>query len=180
MKRHRGILALLLAAALTAGTASASALRAPQEEKDKPSDTEKQKEKKTKKKRGGREPGRRLEPRRALSRVLRNFTDEFEGLSPSSLRDWVLVDQFYDYPRFEEGVTVFLRSVSEMRVFTREVNVQVKGERAVMIVEGEMTFASRQDPSRTETREARITFDFQRTPEGWKITEISPRSFFLP
>lgn len=169
MTRRRAISSWLLAAALLAGSAGAATLSVQAQEK-------KKEQKKT-----GTEPGSRTQDtRKVLSRVLRSFKDGFEGLSPSSLRDWIDRDKFYDYPRFEEGVTVLLSSVSEMRVFTREVNVQVEGSRAVMIVDAEMELASRQNPSRTEKRRQQITFDFQRTSEGWLITEINPRSFFLP
>lgn len=169
MRRPSLIPIWLLAGALvaTSGAAVPYPLRAQDNKKDE--------------KQSRREPDSRTpDTRRVLSRILRNFTDGFEALSPSTLRDWVDRDKFYDYPRFEEGVTVLLRSVGEMRVFTREVNVQVQGDRAVMIVEAEMALASRKDPSRSEKRRERITFDFQRTAEGWLITEINPRSFFLP
>lgn len=168
MTRRTGFVAWLLAAALLAG---AAAPLVAQSEKDKKKDT-----KQTRREPGGRTP----DTREVLSRVLRSFTDGFEGLSPSTVRDWVYTDKFYDFPRFEEGVTVLLRSVGEMRIFTREVSVEVKDDRAVMIVDAEMTLASRKDPSRTEKRREQITFDFQRTKDGWLITEINPRSFFLP
>lgn len=184
MTRRNLVLGWLLAAVLLAGSAGAlaPALHAQETPKENPksSEGEKKKDKKKKSKSSGSEPVRHDDTRQALSRVLRNFIDGLEGLSPSSLRDWIFEDRFYDYPRFEEGVTVLLRSVGEMRVYTREVNVQIEGDRAVMIIDAEMVLSPRQDPSQSERRQTQITFDFQRTPEGWKITEINPRSFFLP
>ena len=181
MTRRKLIPGWVLAVVLLAGSglAVAPALSAqqPEQEKPKPAETKK---KDKKKKTPGHEPSRSDDTRRALSRVLRNFKDGFEGLSPSSLRDWIFEDQFYDFPRFEEGVTVLLRSVGEMRIYTREVNTQIEGDRAVMIIDAEMVFSSREDPSHSQRRQERITFDFQRTPDGWKITEINPRSFFQP
>ncbi|MFQ5724136.1 MAG: hypothetical protein ACE5G6_06550 [Terriglobia bacterium] len=177
MKRQRALLSGFLVATLLGVTGWA--VLAPLYAQENNQESEK-KEDKEKKKSKGSEPRRTRTDREVLSRVLRNFVDGFEGLSPSSLRDWVERDKFYDYPRFEEGVTDFLRSVSEMRVFTREVNVQVEGARAEMIVEAEMVYAPRQDPDQTVRRRQRITIDFQRTSEGWLIVEINPRSFFLP
>lgn len=180
MTRRKLIPTWLLVVALLAGSGLALAparAQQPEAEKPKPAQTE---NKKKKKKSSGHEPIRRDDTRRALSRILRSFTDGLEGLSPSSLRDWVFEDQFYDFPRFEEGVTVLLRSVGEMRIYAREVNVQIEGDRAVMIVDAEMVLASRDDPGRGQRRQERVTFDFQRTPDGWRITEINPRSFFLP
>lgn len=180
MTRRKRIRGWLLAVVLLVGSGLAvlpATAQQTEPEKPKPAPAEK---KTKKKKTPGREPARNDDTRRALSRVLRNFTDGLEGLSPSSLRDWVFEDQFYDFPRFEEGVTVLLRSAGEMRLYTREVNTQIERDRAVMIVDAEMVFASRDDPGRGVHRQERITFDFQRTADGWKITEINPRSFFLP
>jgi len=172
MKTRSHILTGLLVAALLAGSGLAAPAGVRAQDKQ---------ENKKQNKISGREPGgRTLDTREVLSRVVRNFKDGFEALSPSTLRDWVNTDKFYDYPRFEEGVTVLLRSAGEMRIFTREVSVEVKDDRAVMIVDAEMVLASRQDPSRTEKRRQQITFDFHRTRDGWLITEINPRSFFLP
>ena len=169
MRHRKQFAAWLLAGALAAAGAGLGAPSAYAQEKKKD-------EKKTRS-----EPGTRTaDTREVLSRILRNFTDGFEALSPSTLKEWIDSEKFYDYPRFEEGVTVLLRSVGEMRVFTREVSVQVEGDRAVMIVDAEMTLASRKNPSQTEKRRQQITFDFQRTKDGWVITEINPRSFFLP
>lgn len=152
-----------------------------QEEQEEKAQEKKQPAKATKKKKSsGREPVSETNTRRLISRVLRNFTDGIERQSPSSLRDTVDRDKFFNFPRFEDGVTNFLRSLGEMRIFTRQSDVQIKDDRAVMIIDAEMVIVSRTDPSRRETRRQRITFDFQRTDHGWKITEIKPRSFFLP
>lgn len=126
------------------------------------------------------EPGKAATPREQLSRVLRNYKRGLELLSSSAVAKEIDTDRFYDYPRFEENLTIFLRSLGELRLFVREVNVQVEEERAVMVVEAEMKFARRDAPDRKEERREQVTFDFRRTPAGWKITEISPRAFFLP
>lgn len=169
-------IALLAGGSVSLGWAAPN----PQESQEKPKETETQKTKAKKSKSSGRESSQPVDTRKVLSRLLRSFKDGFEGLSPSSLRGTVDDKKFYDFPRFEDGVTELLRSVGEMRLFTREVSVEVKEDRAVMIIEAEMVFSSREDPDRRTTRKERVTFDFQRTPEGWKITEINPRTFFLP
>jgi len=181
-KRIRGVGTLLLIALLAGGGATALTLQDQSAQQDEPKagETKKEKEKKKKAKSSGSESSKPLDTRQLLSRVLRNFKDGIEGRSPSSLREDIDEKKFYDFPRFEEGVTEFLRSAGEMRLFIREVNVQVQEDRAVMIVEAEMAFGPRDDTSRSQRRKERITFDFQRVPEGWKITEINPRSFFLP
>lgn len=124
--------------------------------------------------------GGRVTTRRILSRVLREFTNSVEMLSSSGARRTIDVDRFFGYPRFEEELTVFLRSLGELRLFVREVSVQVGVNRAVMLVDAEMGFSLRRDPNQSSQRRAQIQFDFQRTEQGWKITEITPRNFFLP
>ena len=118
--------------------------------------------------------------RRRVSRVLRNYTNGMEMMSSSAALAMVDRDQFFDYPRFEEELTNFLRSLGEMRLFVREVNTQLEDSSAVMVVDVRMVFTSRQDPSLRGERSSQITFDFQRTDRGWKIIEINPRNFFLP
>src|SRR3990167_7813410 len=109
MRHRKQFAAWLLAGALVAAGAGLGAPSAYAQEKKKD-------EKKTRS-----EPGTRTaDTREVLSRILRNFTDGFEALSPSTLKEWIDTEKFYDYPRFEEGVTVLLRSVGEMRGFTRE------------------------------------------------------------
>lgn len=118
-------------------------------------------------------------PRELVSRVLRDYKRSLESLSSSAALKQIDPQLFYDHPRFEENLTVFLRSLGELRLFFREVNVQVEEDRAVMVVDAEMKFA-RRDTGQKEERREQITFDFRRTKTGWKITEINPRAFFLP
>ncbi len=94
----------------------------------------------------GREPSRSETTREVLSRVLRNYKQGLESLSPSAAGKQIDTEKFYDYPRFEENLTRFLESLGELRLFVREVNVQVEEDRAVMIVDAEMKFAARDNP----------------------------------
>lgn len=117
--------------------------------------------------------------RRILSRVRREYTTGLEGLSASGALALIDRQRFYDYPRFEEELTTFLRSLGELRIFVREVDVQLTGDRAVMLVEARLVFASRLNPAQRGERRSQVTFDFQLTERGWRITEIHPRDFFL-
>lgn len=177
----RKLMSVLLAVALVLAAGPAMPANA-QTTEEKPKEEKKEKkDKKKKAKEEGTEPaGSEADVRRALTQTLRAFVNGYEGQSPRSALENLSSDRFYDYPRFEDGVEEFLRSTGELRIFTRQVNVQVKEDRAVMIVDAEMQFSPRSDPSRQQRRSTQITFDFQRTPKGWKITEINPRNFFLP
>jgi hypothetical protein len=117
--------------------------------------------------------------RREVRRVMRDFFHGFEGSSPRRVME-TLDERFEDLPRFEDQVTEFLRQSAEMRVNFRESSSEVKGDRAVVTVDAEMSYATKDAPQRPLRRRQRIQFDFQRTDKGWRIFEISPRSFFTP
>jgi hypothetical protein len=117
--------------------------------------------------------------RKNLSRVLRALSDAVEGNSPRRLRD-LLDERFYDFPRFEDQVTDFLRNNAELRMNFRESTAEVKGDKATLIVDADMTYALKTSTTQEKKRHERIQFDFVRTSAGWKIYEITPRSFFTP
>lgn len=117
--------------------------------------------------------------RRAITRVLRDFGDGFEGNSPHRVME-NLDERFDDLPRFEDQVTAFLKQSGEMRIFLREASAEVKGDHAVVIVDAEMIYTAKTNPGPQQRRKERIQFDFNRTDKGWKIYEITPRRFFTP
>jgi uncharacterized protein with gpF-like domain len=117
--------------------------------------------------------------RKNLTKVIRALSDAVEGNSPRRLREF-LDERFYDYPRFEEQVTDFLQNNAEMRVNFRESTAEVKGDKATLIVDADMTYALKSNASAEQKRRERIQFDFVRTASGWKIYEITPRRFFIP
>jgi hypothetical protein len=117
--------------------------------------------------------------RKQLTRVLRALSDAVEGNSPRRLRD-LTDERFYDFPRFEDQVTEFLQNNAEMRINFRESTAEVKGDKATLIVDADMTYALKSNASTEQKRRERIQFDFVRTATGWKIYEITPRRFFTP
>ncbi|MBI1738433.1 MAG: hypothetical protein HYR58_04220 [Acidobacteria bacterium] len=117
--------------------------------------------------------------RKNLSRVLRALSDAVEGNSPRRLRD-LMDERFYDLPRFEDQVTDFLRDNAELRMYLRESAAEVKGDKATLIVDADMTYALKSSATVEKKRHERIQFDFVRTATGWKIFEITPRRFFTP
>ena len=118
--------------------------------------------------------------RRVLSRVRRDYTGSLEALTASGALSVVDRDQFYDYPRFEEELTRFLSELGELRLFIREVDVQMSGDHAIMVVDARMVFADRVDPTQRGERRSQVQFNFRQTDRGWRIVEINPRAFFLP
>lgn len=156
----------------------------PEQEKDSQEDEKAQEEKtpEKEKKKPRTSEGLREEKlnRRAISRVIRNFGQTIEQQSPANLRRVVDDKKFYDFPRFEDGITQFLLSVGEMRLFLREVSVELEGDKAVMIIDAEMRYSDRDNVSSNQRRRQQIEFTFHRGERSWKIIEIKPRTFFLP
>jgi hypothetical protein len=172
----RGILALALSLGL-AGAAPAVA-----QESAKPADkkTEKKSDKKKADAQAGTETPDVEKERKEVARVLRGFQEGFEGKSSRRVTEMLDSKTFYDFPRFEESVQQFLDGSSEMRMFFRQSTSEVKGDKATLIVDAEMIFSSKSNAAADQKRKERIQFDFIKTPKGWKIYEISPRTFFTP
>ncbi len=177
---------LVIVLALLAGPGCAAARVSSGQSQDQQS-TEKNKEKKKKKTQSteaasgaGESPEAVAKDRRAISRVLRDLGDGFEGKSARRVAENINDEKFDDFPRFEDLVTQFLQSSGEMRVFFRESSGEVKGDRATLIVDAEMIYSLKNNPTRDLRRKERIQFDFMRTKKGWKIYEITPRQFFEP
>ena len=158
----------------------------PEQEKDSQEEEKAQEEKTPEKEKEKKKPraseGLREEKlnRRAISRVIRNFRQTIEQQSPANLHRIVDDKKFYDFPRFEDGVTQFLLSVGEIRIFLREASVELEGDKAVMIIDAEMRYSDRDNVSRNQRRRQQIEFTFHRGERSWKIIEIKPRTFFLP
>jgi hypothetical protein len=185
MRRVMGV--LLVAGLLGLGGAAYA------QEKEKEKEKKEEKQEKSKASKDAKKPAKKAEPapgpgdsadvtvqeRRAITRVARGFADAFESRSPRTARGY-LDERFYDFPRFEDQVTRFIQQNVDLRIFLRESSVEVKDDRATMIVDAEMIYTLKSNPAADQKREQRIQFDFVRTDKGWKIYEITPRAFFTP
>ena len=176
---------IFFGALLLAGLAFGPSLRnAAAQEQSKPQ-TEKKDKKADKSKSDaqattGNEPMDVNKERKNLSRQLRAFQDGFEGKSVRRTLELIDSNTFYDYPHFKDQVTKFLEDSSEMRIYFRESTSEVKGDKATLIVDADMTYSLKTNAAAEQKRHERIQFDFVKTPKGWKIYEISPRRFFIP
>jgi hypothetical protein len=175
------LFALALAFGLTLpGAARGQTSGSSQEKKKEEKKEEKKKDDKKKPEPpAGSEPMDVSAERKNLTRVLRSLGDAFEGSTPRRVTE-LLDERFYDSPRFEDQVTQFLQENREIRMYFRESSAEVKGDKATLIVDADMTFATKASPTQEQKRRERIQFDFVRTSKGWKIYEITPRKFFTP
>jgi hypothetical protein len=166
---------------LTAGVAAAAA-QDPQAPASNPPATKqvsKKQDKKKKKKSDSsqNETSQDAKDRRAIHEVLQDFQDGFEGHSPNRVTA-ALDERFYDFPRFEDAVTQFVQQSSEIRLYLREATTEVKGDKAILIVDAEMAFSTKARATQDLKRQQRVQFDFARGSKGWKIIDINPRNFF--
>jgi len=174
-----------MALGLLAAPGCAAARTPNVQSQDKQSAEKEDKEKKKKKKSepapgAGESAEAAAKDRRAISRVVRDLGDGFEAKSPRQVTENINSEKFDDFPRFEDLVTQFLQSSGEMRVFFREASGEVKGDRGTLIVDAEMVYSLKSNPTKEQKRKGRVQFDFIRTDKGWKIYEITPRQFFEP
>ena len=117
--------------------------------------------------------------RYALNRALRDLSDALEARSPRRTME-MLASEFEDQARFEDALTEFLRETLEMRVELRPASTEVKGNRAVMIVDAQMIYSRRAMPGADRRRRERLQIDFVLTERGWEISGLTPREFLMP
>lgn len=182
--RELAVVLVLVLAGLPAGAAALPVSPAmwvmQDQQQDQPKDKKKDKKKQQKEPPPDESPDTAAGARRAVSRVLGDLQDGFEGHSPRRVTE-MLDERFEDLPRFEDAITQFLEGTSEMRINFRESTNEVKGNHATVIVDAEMVFTDKARPTQDQRRRQRIQFDFVYTPKkGWKIFEITPRDFFEP
>jgi hypothetical protein len=172
-------LAFIVSLCSPATVLAQSAAFGQEKKKEEKKDEKKKDDKKKQAPPAGSEPLDVTTERKNLSRVARALADAFEGNALRRITE-LLDERFYDFPRFEDQVTQFLQENREIRMYFRESTSEVKGDRATLIVDADMTFATKANPNLEQKRRERIQFDFVRTNKGWKIYEITPRKFFTP
>jgi hypothetical protein len=117
--------------------------------------------------------------RDALNRTLRDFSDALEARSTRRILE-LLANEFEDRARFEDSLAEFLRQALEMRVHLRPASMEVKGKQAVVVADAEMIYSRRGAPGADRRRRERLQIDFVLTERGWEIFQLTPRGFFAP
>jgi hypothetical protein len=91
------------------------------------------------------------------------------------------------YPAFEDQITNLMDSTSELRVFFRSANVQVrpgsgtnKPAMAQALVDAEMVYALKASPTQQRRKTGQLQMDLVLGEAGWRFVKIEPRSFFAP
>ena len=91
------------------------------------------------------------------------------------------------YPAFEDQISNLLDSTSELRLFFRSANVQVragsgadKPATAQALVDAEMVYALKTSPTQQKRKTGQLQMDLVQSDVGWRFIKIEPRSFFTP
>lgn len=91
------------------------------------------------------------------------------------------------YPAFEDQITNLMDSTSELRLFFRSANVQVragsgadKSATAQALVDAEMVYALKTSPTEQKRKTGQLQMDLTQSDAGWRFVKIEPRSFFTP
>lgn len=91
------------------------------------------------------------------------------------------------YSAFEDQISNLMDSTSELRLFFRSANVQVragsgadKPATAQALVDAEMVYALKTSPTQQKRKTGQLQMDLVQGEAGWRFVKIEPRSFFTP
>jgi hypothetical protein len=161
-------IALTLVMALAMVLANVSTAAAAQDKKDK--------------KKGGNESAPAPdEAQKQIGKLMKEIQFDLEGGSSRSFLSRINTAKFDDYPRFEDNVERLMREnslrVNFRTAFTAPPTTEGVAQSSV---DSTMELVKKDSVAPPTRRNGQVTFDFEWTNRGWKITNITPRSYFQP
>jgi hypothetical protein len=130
-------------------------------------------------KKGQEEGGKKQDPERAITNLIRGIQMDLEGSSAHGVLSTIDSAKFDDYPRFEDMIDRLTRE-DTLRVYFRQGMNSIKEDSAQTIVDAQMELSRKDSAAPPERRSQQIVIDFELTGRGWKIINITPRDFFRP
>jgi hypothetical protein len=134
-----------------------------------------------KKKGGGESAPAPDEAQKQIGKLMKEIQFDLEGGSARSFLSRINNAKFDDYPRFEDGVERLMRDnslrVNFRSAFTAPPTTEGVAQAAV---DATMELVKKDSVAPPSRRNAQVTFDFEWTNRGWKIVNVTPRSFFQP
>jgi len=175
VEARRQCAALLLAVALALGTAAITPASAHDGREDKQSKKDQAKDK---------QQGATARPtpedlNREVSHVLSRMKFSLEGGNAHDFLALIDCSRFEGYPRFKDTIERLMRD-DIVRVFLQVATTSLNaadGE-AQTILDAEMEVTRHDAAVDTQIRRHQLVLDFVRTPNGWRIANITPRSYF--
>ena len=118
---------------------------------------------------------------REIARTVRDLQFALEGGSAQGVLSLIDSTKFRDYASFQDTVERLLRE-DTIRAYFRQASGSTSAEegRARSRVDAEMELARKDAAGQMERRRRQLEIEFERTRRGWRITNITPRSFFEP
>ena len=131
-------------------------------------------------KKGGKEEGgKKQDPERALTQLIRGMQADLESSSIHGFLSTIDSAKFDDYPRFEDMIERLARE-DTLRVNFRQSPHSIHESKAQTIVDADMEISRNNSAGQRDRRHQQIVIDFELTSRGWKIVNITPRDFFRP
>ena len=88
------------------------------------------------------------------------------------------LDRMTDGRLFEQQITSFLAHTGIIRVHYNEIDTGMEEGKGVASVEFEMDADQRDDNLPPVRKQASLRLVAEKTPAGWKLIDVQPRSFF--
>jgi hypothetical protein len=131
-------------------------------------------------KKGGKEEGgKKQDPERALTQLIRGMQVDLESSSSNGFLSSIDSAKFEDYPRFEDMIDRLTRE-DTLRVNFRQSSHSIHESNAQTIVDADMEISRNNSAGQRDRRHQQMVIDFELTSRGWKIVNITPRDFFSP
>jgi len=113
------------------------------------------------------------------SNLIRQMQMDLEAASSRGILSNIDSSKFDDYPRFQDMIERLARE-NILRVYFRQVSNSIQVDREQTILDAEMEMTRKDSDRAPQRRRQQLALDFERTSQGWKIINITPREFFRP
>ncbi len=124
---------------------------------------------------------------RAVRRQVEDLRSAFESKQTSGVMRAVDPNGLSAYSGFEDQISNLMDSTSELRLFFRSANVQVrapagagKPATAQAMVDAEMVYSLKASPTQQKRKTGQLQMDLVQSDAGWRFVKIEPRSFLTP
>ena len=125
------------------------------------------------------EGGKKQDPERALTQLIRGMQMDLESSSGRGFLSNIDSAKFDDYPRFEDMIERLTRE-DTLRVYFRQSSHSIHDSSAQTIVDADMEISRKDSAGQLDRRRQQIVIDFELSSRGWKIVNITPRDIFRP
>lgn len=113
-----------------------------------------------------------------VSRLLQQVTEGFNTSNQGEVLAPFDRARMQNYARFRDSIRTLFAQYESFRAGYSLRQSWPQGERGVIIVQFELEGTPLGEGSAPLRRSAQLRFEFERGRAGWKIVDVSPRSFF--